>query len=134
MYYLTAWLALVAGGRNEWVLRLPSLIALMVGAWLLYRLAERLLDQASARLAVLAFACSGAVAFAASDARPYALGLCLLNASAWLLVRWLDTGGARYAAAAMVLSVLTIYAHICLVRSSSCWRSTRCGVPCMRKR
>jgi 4-amino-4-deoxy-L-arabinose transferase-like glycosyltransferase len=111
LYYLTAWLALVAGGRHEWVLRLPSLIALIIAAWLLYRLAERLLDQASARLAVLAFACSGAVAFAASDARPYALGLCLLIASAWLLVRWLDTGGARYAAGAMVLSALTIYAH-----------------------
>jgi 4-amino-4-deoxy-L-arabinose transferase-like glycosyltransferase len=111
LYYLTAWLALVAGGRHEWVLRLPSLIALTIAAWLLYRLAERLLDQASARLAVLSFACSGAVAFAASDARPYALGLCLLIASAWLLVRWLDTGGARYAAGAMVLSVLTIYTH-----------------------
>jgi 4-amino-4-deoxy-L-arabinose transferase-like glycosyltransferase len=111
LYYLTAWLALAAGGRHEWVLRLPSLIALIIAAWLLYRLAERLTDAASARLAVLSFACSGAVAFAASDARPYALGLCLLIASAWLLVRWLDTGAARYAAGAMVLSALTIYAH-----------------------
>ena len=111
LYYLTAWLALAAGGRHEWVLRLPSLIALMVAAWLLYRLAQHLFDPASARLAVLSFACSGAVAFAASDARPYALGLCLLIGSAWLLVRWLETGSARYAAGAMVLSVLTIYDH-----------------------
>jgi 4-amino-4-deoxy-L-arabinose transferase-like glycosyltransferase len=111
LYYLTAWGALVVGGRHEWVLRLPSLIALIIAAWLLYRLAERLFDQASARLTVLSFACSGAVAFAASDARPYALGLCLLIGSAWLLVRWLDTGFARYAVGAMVLSVLTIYAH-----------------------
>ena len=111
LYYLTAWLALVTGGRHEWVLRLPSLIALMVAAWLLYRLAQHLFDPASARLAVLSFACSGAVAFAASDARPYALGLCLLIGSAWLLVRWLETGSARYAAGAMVLSVLTIYDH-----------------------
>lgn len=111
LYYLTAWLALVTGGRHEWVLRLPSLTALMVAAWLLYKLAARLFDAESARLAVLSFACSGPVAFAASDARPYALGLCLLLATAWLLVRWLDTGRARYAAGSVVLSALTIYAH-----------------------
>ncbi|MBZ5622518.1 MAG: glycosyltransferase family 39 protein [Acidobacteriia bacterium] len=111
LYYLTAWLALVTGGRQEWVLRLPSLIAMIVAAWLLYKLAARLFDLESARLAVLSFACSWQVAFAASDARPYALGLCLLLGSAWLLVRWLDTGGARYAAGYLLLSVLTIYAH-----------------------
>jgi 4-amino-4-deoxy-L-arabinose transferase-like glycosyltransferase len=111
LYYLTVWLALVTGGRHEWVLRLPSLIALIVAAWLLYRLASRLFDPESARLAVLSFACSGPVVFAASDARPYALGLCLLIGSAWLLVRWLDTGGGRYAAGSVLLSALTIYVH-----------------------
>jgi 4-amino-4-deoxy-L-arabinose transferase-like glycosyltransferase len=111
MYYLTAWLALVAGGRHEWVLRLPSLVALIIAAWLLYKLAARLFDADSARLAVLSFACSGPIAFAASDARPYALGLCLLIGTAWLVVRWLDTGLARYAAGSVLLSALTIYAH-----------------------
>jgi 4-amino-4-deoxy-L-arabinose transferase-like glycosyltransferase len=111
LYYLTAWLALVTGGRQEWALRLPSLLALMVAAWLLYKLAARLFDSETARLSVLAFACSGPVAFAASDARPYALGLCLLLATAWVLIRWLDTGQARYAAGSVLLSALTIYAH-----------------------
>ena len=111
LYYLTAWLALVTGGRQEWVLRLPSLLALMVGAWLLYKLAARLFDEESARLSVLAFACSGPVAFAASDARPYALGLCMLLATACVLVRWLDTGRVRYAAGSVLFSALTIYAH-----------------------
>jgi 4-amino-4-deoxy-L-arabinose transferase-like glycosyltransferase len=111
LYYLTAWLALVTGGRHEWVLRLPSLIAMLIAAWLLYRLAERLFDAASARLAVLSFICSGQVAFAADDARPYALGLCLLIATALLLVRWLDTGAARFAAGAMVFAALSVWAH-----------------------
>ena len=133
LYYLTVWLALIAGGRHEWVLRLPSLVALIVAAGLLYRLAARLFDPASARLAVLSFACSGAVAFAASDARPYALGLCLLIVSAWLLVRWLDTGGARYAAGAMLFSALTIYAHymfgpvLVVLASYGVWRALREG-------
>ncbi|MCX6626780.1 MAG: glycosyltransferase family 39 protein, partial [Candidatus Solibacter sp.] len=52
LYYLTAWAALIAGGRAEWVMRLPSLAALMVAAWLFYRLAQRLFDTATARLAV----------------------------------------------------------------------------------
>ena len=30
LYYLTVWPALVIGGRHEWVLRLPSLVALMI--------------------------------------------------------------------------------------------------------
>jgi mannosyltransferase len=111
LYYLTAWLALAIGGQREWALRLPSLMALIIAAWLLYKLAARLFDPESARLTLLCFACSGPVAFAASDARPYALGLCLLNGSAWLLVRWLDTGAARYAAGSVLLLALTIYAH-----------------------
>lgn len=111
LYYLTAWAALVAGGRAEWVLRLPSLVALMVAAWLFYRLAQRLFDTATARLAVLFFACCEPVAFAASDARPYALGLAMLIGSALMLVRWLDTGRARDAAGYTALSVLAVYTH-----------------------
>jgi 4-amino-4-deoxy-L-arabinose transferase-like glycosyltransferase len=111
LYYLTAWTALVAGGSAEWVLRLPSLAALLVAAWLLYRLADRLFDAATARLAVLFFVCFEPVAFAASDARPYALGLALVIGSALMLVRWLDTGRSRDAAGYIVLSALAIYAH-----------------------
>jgi hypothetical protein len=111
LYYLTAWVALAAGGKHEWILRLPSLAAALAAAWFLYRLAARLFDGTTARLAVLVFACSEPVVFAAADARPYALALCMLVASALALVNWLDTGRWRFAGAYVVLTTLTIYAH-----------------------
>ncbi len=111
LYYMTAWLALVSGGAREWVLRAPSLVASLAGAWMLYRLATRLFNSPVARLAVLCFVCSAPVAFAAADARPYALSLCLLIGSTWMLVLWLNSGAARYAAGYALLSALTLYAH-----------------------
>lgn len=111
LYYLTAWAAFVLGGPREWVLRLPSLLFALAAAWLLHRLAARLFDRSIAHLAVLVFVCSESVAFAAADARPYALGLCLLIASALALVEWLDTGRKRHAAGYILWSALAIYAH-----------------------
>lgn len=55
LYYLVAWLAHFAPGRTEVVLRLPSLIAMIAAAWLLYKLAARLLDAETAPFAVLIF-------------------------------------------------------------------------------
>src|ERR1041385_317741 len=94
-YYLVAWLALQMGGLQTIVLRMPSIIAMALAAYWLYKLATRLLDAETAPLAVLVFVCLEQVAFAAGDARPYALGLCMLTGSAFLLVRWLDEGRLR---------------------------------------
>jgi len=111
LYYLVDWVALTVGGRQEWILRLPSILALAAALWLFYKLAARLFDSGTAQIAVLAFACSEPVAFAASDARPYGLGLCILMGSAWTLVEWLDTGRTRYAAGYVLLTALVIYTH-----------------------
>ena len=111
VYYATAWLALVLGGRHEVVLRLPSLLALGLAAVLFYKLAERLFDRTTARLAVLALVCSEPVAYAAADARPYALGLCALVASALLLAAWLDTARLRYGIGYTAAVALAIYTH-----------------------
>ncbi len=112
LYYLIAWLAHLAPGRTEVMMRLPSLIAMVLAAWLLFRLAARLFDAETARLVVLVFACSEQVAFEAADARPYALALLLLIASAWMLVRWLDSGRLLYATGYVLLAALTVYAHV----------------------
>ena len=111
LYYLVAWLAHFVPGRTEVILRLPSLIAMIAATWLLYKLAARLFDVETAPLVVLVFACSEQVAFAAADARPYALALLLLIASTWMLVCWLDSGRLLHAAVYVSLTVLTIYAH-----------------------
>ncbi len=44
LYYPVAWLVRQIGDK-EWVLRLPSLIAIVIAAFLLFRLATRLLDR-----------------------------------------------------------------------------------------
>lgn len=110
-YFLVDWVALAAGGRQEWVLRLPSIVAMLAGTWLFYKLAERLFDKATAQMAVLVFVCSEQVSFAAADARPYALGLSMVIGSAWALVSWLDTGRRRYAAGHVVFTVAVVYVH-----------------------
>ena len=114
LYYIIAWLAHFVPGRTEVVLRLPSLIAMIAAAWLLHKLAVRLFDAETGRFAVLVFVCSEQVAFAAADARPYALAMLLLIASAWMLVCWLDSGRLLYGAGYVFLAALTVYAHVLL--------------------
>jgi hypothetical protein len=114
LYYLTAWLAFLAGGRNEFVLRLPSLAAMTAAALLLYKLARRLFDRDTAVLAVCVFLCSEQIAFAAADARPYALGVFFVIATGLMLVEWLDSQLMRHAAAYSLCAALTIYTHYLL--------------------
>jgi 4-amino-4-deoxy-L-arabinose transferase-like glycosyltransferase len=111
LYYLVAWLAHFVPGRTEVILRLPSLIAMIAATWRLYKLAARLFDVETAPFVVLVFACSEHVAFAAADARPYALALLLLIPSTWMLVCWLDSGRLFHAAGYVLLTALTIYVH-----------------------
>ncbi len=111
LYYLTAWVAYLVGGSSEFVLRIPSMLAMAGAAVVLYRVAIRMFDSSVALLAVLIFLCEQHVAFAANDARPYALGLLAVNTSMLLLLRWLDTGGFRAAAALALGAAFVIYAH-----------------------
>ena len=114
LYYLVASLAHLVPGRTEVMLRLPSLFAMIAAAWLLYKLAVRLFDAETGPFVVLVFACSEQVAFAAADARPYALALLLLIASTWMLVRWLDSGRPLYGVGYASLAALTVFAHVLL--------------------
>ena len=106
LYYLIVWSARVVGGRSELVLRLPSLIAAVVSAVLIYRLALTLINREAARLTVLAFAATQTVAFEASEARPYAIATMVTIASTFALVRWLDDG--RRWSRALVYALLAI--------------------------
>lgn len=111
LYYVLAWIALAIGGRHEWILRIPSFASLIIAAWLFHRTAARLFDSSTALFATLLFTCSEPIVYAASDARPYAFGLCMLMASALTLVRWLDQGRARYGIGYILFTALTIYTH-----------------------
>jgi uncharacterized membrane protein len=90
-YYLIAWIMRLLVGRSEFWLRFPSLVFLLAAAFLIYRIAERLIDGEAARIAVVTFAVWPSIAFAASDARPYALATLVAVASTWALISWLDS-------------------------------------------
>src|SRR5215831_15464132 len=76
IFYVFEWLVRHVG-TQEWILRAPSLIEVIAAAFIMFRLAERLLDREFARISVLLFVLWPAVSFESSDARPYALALLL---------------------------------------------------------
>ena len=108
-YYVLEWLIRQIAGANEIALRAPSFGAMLITLWLLYRLAVRLGDASQGMPTVIAFAVLSPVAFAASDARPYAIALMFSVASTLALVRWLDRsdGGTLYVV--LVAAAITVH-------------------------
>lgn len=111
LYAWIAWGAEALGGPNEFALRFPSVVAMAMATFLLYKLASRLMDHEAGILASVSFLSLHTVAFAAIDARPYACGLLTLIGSAFLLVKWLDYGPLWLAVVASVFAAATIYFH-----------------------
>src|SRR4051794_34897958 len=114
LYYPVAWFVRHVG-QPEWVLRLPSLVALVVAAYLLFRLATRLLDRELGRMAVLGFVLWPGIGFEASNARPYAIAVLITIASVLALVLWLDRASRTGMVIWILLAALIAYAHIVFV-------------------
>ena len=116
VYTMIAALAIRIGGPSEVALRLPSLIATVLTAWLLFQLGKALFDRETGILAVLVFTSLHVVAReAAVNARPYAIGLLLVVAAMLQLVRWLLSGRLRNMVAFVVLSAAIPYLHYLFV-------------------
>ncbi len=117
LYTLLDWMAVQIGGSSELVMRLPSVLAMLFGTYLLYRLGVRLMGRDSAQPATIVFVCSEAVAFAAADARPYALGTMAIIAAAWFLVRWLDDQSMLAGIAFAISASFIVHMHYVLAVS-----------------
>ncbi|MBV9625472.1 MAG: glycosyltransferase family 39 protein [Acidobacteria bacterium] len=111
LFGIISWAAYKIGGAHEYALRLPSVVAMGIGCWLLSRLTARLLDSASVLPTVAVFICLQPVVVAATEARPYAMVLALGIGATLAIVRWLDSGSAGYAAAYVAAGVLLLYTH-----------------------
>jgi hypothetical protein len=99
-------------GMSEVALRLPSLIAGIAAVWLAYRVALRVFgDVVVARLTACILVMLGPVAFAAADARPYAITLAVFLAATLLLLRWIDGGRIADGLGYLVLAAVTLYLH-----------------------
>ncbi len=117
LYAAILWAFERIGGHSEAWLRLPSLAAMAVAAWLLYRLARELYDRETALSAATLFALTSFIAAAACDARPYAFAVAAAIASTLLLVRWFRRGGLAAgllyaAAAALTLHFQVLFAYM----------------------
>jgi mannosyltransferase len=109
LYYWTVWLSTRLFGHGEVALRLPSVVAMAVATYFLYRIAERIYDRATAGITALIFLCISA--FYAVDARPYALPMLGLTASTYALLRWVDSERITYAVFYSCMAAMTVYAH-----------------------
>jgi hypothetical protein len=90
LYSMMLWFMRHTGLPVELALRLPSVLAMLLGVFLLYRLGSHLFGREAALLATVAFACWEPVGFAAADARSYALGLLAVVAATLLLFHWFE--------------------------------------------
>jgi hypothetical protein len=99
-------------GFSEISYRLPSVLLMGIGLYLIARLAARLIAPEAAWFAV--FACLSMRGFndQAADARPYALGTCLAAASLLFLISWLDSARWWDAALFVVLAALIWRVHL----------------------
>ena len=111
LYGLILWGATVVGGVHEYVMRLPSVLAMALTLVLLYRLSRDLLHRDSGLPVVAVFLCSRSIIFAATDARPYAFLLLFIVASTLALVNWLNSGSTRYAVLYVLTAGLIPYFH-----------------------
>ena len=101
-----------AGVHCEWLLRLPSLAAVMLSAAVCFDLARRWFSRRVAIAALVFFCAQPWVAFAAADARPYGLGLLMVMTATWLMLRWLELRRATVACAYGAAAALVLHFHM----------------------
>jgi mannosyltransferase len=115
------WIRIV--GADEIVLRVPSVVAMSLAAYLVYRLGRLLFDRETGLLAALVFVTGRDVIFAAGDARSYAMATAALIAATELWLRFLsppslfvptsERAGSRrvFGVGYAVTAALTVYFH-----------------------
>jgi hypothetical protein len=98
-------------GFSEIGYRIPSVIAMLLALWFLYRLTSRLIHPDAACFAVFACIAIREIDYFAIDAKPYALGMCVAMAALFYEVRWLDSARWRDGAAFLISGALLWRVH-----------------------
>lgn len=86
-YAYILWLTTVILGKAEMALRVPSVLAMLAAAWVLYKAARELFDRDVAIITTVFFCLHPIVVFAAIDVRPYAFAVLAANATIFALLR-----------------------------------------------
>jgi uncharacterized membrane protein len=90
---------------------MPSLVASLLASLGVYRLSRCFCDPVQSLLATALFATHGTVAFAAADARPYALALMAVVWAMLALVKWCESGRSACGVVCVFLLALSVYFH-----------------------
>ena len=113
-YSYALWLWQTIFGSKEWVLRVPSLIAMGAAGVVLYRCAREFFTRDVAAAVVLVFAVHPIVQNEAIDVRPYAMGILVVCGAIWSLLQWVKTNSAKYAALLGIFAAATLYFQLLL--------------------
>lgn len=92
IYYALPAAVRALGFQSEAASRLPSVLAMGAALFLCARIAMRLIHPECGWAIVMASFLLRGFSDTATDARPYALGLCMASLSVWALIGWLDGG------------------------------------------
>ena len=111
LYSMLESLFVVHGPWQEVLLRVPSVIAVLLAAWQVKRLAELLIGEDLGWYALVPFVCAPDAMSFATNARSYGLALTASLASMRYLIEWQREGGKKNAALYLVASILTVHLH-----------------------
>jgi mannosyltransferase len=110
-YYMLQSVSRTVFGSSEPALRILSIVAALGAGLLLYRLGRRLVDHETGLIAGVLLVVSEGIAFAAVDARPYALSIFATVAASLALVRWIDEDRLRDGVTYVLLASAALYLH-----------------------
>jgi Dolichyl-phosphate-mannose-protein mannosyltransferase len=110
-YSYMLWFSTKLLGISEIALRVPSILAMLVAAYLLYRVAREMFDRELAMIATVLFCLNPIVVFAAIDVRPYAFAVLVTNAVILILLRLRRSHSRRLAALFGALAGLIVWFH-----------------------
>ncbi|MDT8067298.1 MAG: glycosyltransferase family 39 protein [Terriglobia bacterium] len=112
-YILWAWSQVF--GIAEVTLRIPSILAMLGAALVIFRIARFFFDHDAALFATISFCLNPIVVNAASDARPYAFAVLDLSLCVLVLLQWTRTNQLRYAVWLGVFIAGLFYFHYLFV-------------------
>jgi len=110
-YPCILWLSTRLLGSSEIVLRIPSVVAMLGAAGVMYRVAREVFNRELALVATILFCVNPIVIFAAVDVRPYAFAVLAVNTATLVLLRLRHTDSGRVAALFGALAALVIWFH-----------------------
>ena len=111
LYCGMLWLVYHGVGSSELILRTPSILAMALAAFLLYRLTARFVYPAAGLTATLIFIAMPDIGHLAYQARPYSLSIAVLLASILYFWRWLDKRRRLDGALCIVFLAAAFYSH-----------------------